>query len=77
MHINHLISPALAVLVPPILERERYARQSDAHKDDDENTADILDTDAVRLIVRLLALLPLRIAAPPFLLQAFEFATIQ
>lgn len=75
LHRNDL--RAFPVLVPPILESERDASQSNSDENHYENAPDVLDAYSVRLVVLGLAFYGLGVAAPPFLFQTLQLPSVE
>ena len=61
--------------VPVVLEGERDETEPDADEDDDEHPADVLDADAVTLVLDLVALGLVEV--PPFSLQVLEKTLVE
>lgn len=78
--INFIVADDLwgfAELVVPILECQGYACHANANEDNNEHAANVLNRNAVRLILRLLALARDVILPPPLFLQLFQVPFVQ
>lgn len=68
---------SLADLVVPVLEDERDTGHSDSNENHDEDAANILNRDTVRLVLCLFTLGRHVVLLPPFFLEFFEIALIK
>lgn len=75
---GHIDDPRiLAVPVPPVLKDQRNAGHSNAHEYDNEDAANVLDRDAIRLILRLIALGQSFVVLPPLLLELLQLSFVE